>query len=94
MAKKPIGESVQELSQEVLQLKYELNPARAELERYELLIQRDKLNLLEDRVLELKRLKEEGERRHWQFVYILTGALTSLLVTVIVQLVMALLKKP
>lgn len=50
--------------------------------------------VLEDRVAELKRLKEEGEKRHWQFIYIIAGGMTTLLVTVIVQLVLALLKKP
>lgn len=51
------------------------------------------LAVLEDRVNELKKWKDEAEKRQWQFVYIFAGAMASLLVTVIVQLVLAWVKK-
>lgn len=54
----------------------------------------ERLAVIEDRVTELKRLKEEGERRHWQFLYIAAGAISMLLFNVIVQLLLALVRKP
>lgn len=50
--------------------------------------------VLEDRENELKNVKEESDKRQWQLVYIFAGAMASLLVTVIVQLVLAFVKKP
>ncbi len=51
------------------------------------------LVVIEERVNELKKAKEESDRRQWQFVYIFAGAMASLLVTVVVQLVLGLVKK-
>jgi len=49
--------------------------------------------VLEDRVVKLERRAEEADKRQWQFVYIFAGAMASLLVTVVVQLVLAWVKK-
>lgn len=49
---------------------------------------RDRVVAAEGTVTELKRWKEESEKRHWQFVYIFAGGMASLLVTVIVQLIL------
>ena len=43
--------------------------------------------MLEDRVNELKKSKEEAEKRRWQFAYIFAGAVATL-VRVIVQIVL------
>ncbi len=55
---------------------------------------RQPVAVLDAQVAELKRAKEEGDKRQWQFVYIFAGAMASLLVTVVVQLVLGLVKKP
>jgi hypothetical protein len=62
------------------------------IEKFEAELRR--IGVLEDRVNELKKGKEEADKRRWQFVYIFAGAVVTLLVTVVVQLVLALLKKP
>lgn len=49
--------------------------------------------VLEDRVAKLEKRAEEADKRQWQFVYIFAGAMASLLVTVVVQLVLAWVKK-
>jgi len=49
--------------------------------------------VLEDRMGKLEKRAEEADKRQWQFVYIFAGAMASLLVTVVVQLVLAWVKK-
>ncbi len=46
------------------------------------------LPVLDDRVDKLERHKDDSEKRRWQFVYIFAGAISTLLVTVIIQLVL------
>lgn len=64
-----------------------------ELDRADLVKVLERLAVLDDRVAELKRVREESDKRHWQFVYLFAGAMASLLVTVVVQLVLAAVKK-
>lgn len=59
-----------------------------ESERIDRLQLRERIAVLEDRVAVLKNGNEEHERRRWQFVYIFAGAVATLLVTVLVQLVL------
>ena len=47
----------------------------------------------EDRVNKLEKREEESDKRQWQFVYIFAGAMATLLVTLVVQLVLAWVKK-
>jgi len=54
---------------------------------------RERTAVLETRVEELERCKQEADKRQWQFVYIFAGGMATLLVTVVVQLVIAVLKK-
>lgn len=56
--------------------------------------QQERLAVVESQQADMKRAKEESDKRQWQFVYIFAGAMASLLVTVVVQLVLALFKKP
>jgi len=51
------------------------------------------MTAVEDRVAELKRVKEDGEKRHWQFVNTFSGAVASARVTVVLPLVLASVKK-
>jgi uncharacterized protein YceH (UPF0502 family) len=76
---------------ELLRLEFEL--FKEYIDQLELKGLRERLAILEDRVAELKRLKEESEKRHWQFVYIFAGGVASMLVAVIVQLVIAWVRK-
>ena len=75
-------------------LEKDIGSLQTEVEKYDPTSVRERLAVLEDRVHELKRIKDESEKRHWQFVYIFAGAMASLLVTVIVQLILAWVKKP
>jgi hypothetical protein len=52
-----------------------------------------RVTALEEKTNELKRQRDESDKRQWQFVYIFAGACASLLVTVIVQLVLAYFKR-
>jgi len=46
------------------------------------------LPIIADRVDRLERDRDESEKRRWQFAYIFAGAVATLLVTVLVQLVL------
>ena len=54
---------------------------------------RERLSVVESQQADLKKAKDEADKRQWQFVYIFAGAIASLLVTVVVQLVLAWVKK-
>ena len=75
------------------ELRRDVSHVVEELDRADLVKVLERLAVLDDRVAELKRMREESEKRHWQFVYIFAGAMASLLVTVVVQLVLAAVKK-
>lgn len=76
---------------EILRTEFDL--LKQQIDLVDLQRLREQVAVLENQVAELKRSKEESEKRHWQFVYIFAGAVASLLVTVIVQLVLAWAKK-
>lgn len=46
------------------------------------------LPVLDDKVGKLEKHIDDTEKRRWQFVYVFTGAVATLLVTVVVQLVL------
>ncbi len=54
---------------------------------------RERVAVLEGNVIDLRKAKDETEKRQWQFVYLFAGAMATLLVTVIVQLALFALKK-
>lgn len=54
---------------------------------------RDRVTAVETVSTDLKKGKEESEKRHWQFVYIAAGAGFALLSSFLVQLVFYFLKK-
>jgi hypothetical protein len=56
--------------------------------------QQERLAVVESQQADMKKAKEESDKRQWQFVYIFAGAMASLLVTVVVQLVLGFVKKP
>ena len=93
MPSKTSSEMIREMQQEIAYLKSTVISLEKELEKANLNDVRQQLAVLEDRVNELKRVKDESEKRQWQFVYIILGAIATLLVTVIVQLVIAWVKK-
>ncbi len=49
--------------------------------------------VLETRLAELERCKQEADKRQWQFVYIFAGGMATLLVTAVVQLLISVIKK-
>ncbi len=54
----------------------------------------ERVAVLESQQADAKKAKDESDKRQWQFVYIFAGAMATLLATVVVQLALALLKKP
>lgn len=93
MAEKSPTALAREAKEELVVLRGELSALQGEVEQAQLIQLRERLAVVESQVHELRRVREESEKRHWQFVYIFAGAMASLLVTVIVQLVLAQVKK-
>ena len=81
-------DSIRELQIEFAELRKDVQSHDTEFERLQFDQLRERLAVLEDRVNELKKSKEEAEKRRWQFAYIFAGAVATLLVSVIVQIVL------
>lgn len=92
-AKQATESALAELKAEDATLRQEVAVLRAQIDQSKALELIQRLTTLEAEVRELRRVREEAEKRHWQFVYIFAGAMVSLLVTVIVQLVLAQVRK-
>ena len=60
---------------------------REEAERLDPLQLRERLAVLEDRVAELRKSKEEADRRYWQFVVLFIGGLLTLAINLVVSFV-------
>ncbi len=73
--------------------KIELGLLSSKVDDLELLDLRDRVVALETTVAELKRHKEESEKRSWQFVYIVVGAGCAIAGGIVVQLVTSFLRK-
>jgi chromosome segregation ATPase len=91
---------IRETQQEVKVLAERVDGLRHELSQLSLPELRDRMSLLaerlavtEDRVNKLEKTKEEAEKRHWQFVYIVLGAALALLSSLLVNLLLLLVKK-
>jgi hypothetical protein len=91
---------IRETQQVVKVLAERVDGLRHELSQLSLPELRDRMSLLaerlavtEDRVNKLEKTKEEAEKRHWQFVYIVLGAALALLSSLLVNLLLLLVKK-
>jgi len=91
-AKSPI-EYAREIATDLAVLRAEYDTTSREYEKADLARLRERTAVLETRVAELERCKQDADKRQWQFVYIFAGGMATLLVTVLVQLVIAVLKK-
>ena len=58
-----------------------------EAERLNLPQLRERLAVLEDRVTELKKSKQETDRRYWQFVVLFVGGILTLAINLVVSFV-------
>lgn len=86
-------EALASLKSEVAALRSSVEVLRDRVDQSRLVERFHELTTVQTEVRELKHVREESDKRHWQFVYIFAGAMASLLVTVIVQLVLAAVKK-
>src|SRR5687768_8814848 len=91
---------IRDTQQEVKVLAERVDGLRHELSQMSLPELRDRvshlaerLSVAEDRVNKLEKVKEESEKRHWQFVYIVMGAALALLSSLVVNLLLPLVKK-
>ena len=93
MARQTTAELAQQLQEQLITLQAEFDVSKKELQYYELQQLRERLVVLEFQVAELKRSKEESEKRHWQFVYIFSGGMVTLFVSLLVQLIVSMIRK-
>jgi hypothetical protein len=60
---------------------------RTHVDSFDLLSLRERVAVLESQVVELKRNKEESEKRYWQFVVLFVGGLLTLAINVTVSFI-------
>ena len=69
-------------------LRAEYDSTSRKFDEFDLVDSRQRTAVLETRVLELVRCKQEADKRQWQFVYITLGVIGSLLSGLVVQLLL------
>lgn len=94
MAGKSAIEVAREVKDELVVVRSQVDTLRGELDDAQLFTLRERVVTLETEVRELKRVREEADRRHWQFAFVAAGVLGTLVVQVVVQLVLAAVRKP
>ena len=93
LASKSPTEYAHEIATDVAVLRAKYDATVREYEKADLLKLRERIAVLEARVVELERCKQEADKRQWQFVYIFAGGMATLLVSAIVQLLISVIKK-
>ena len=81
-------EMIQEARLQIESLQTSFAFREKELAKFDMSLLREDLAVLKSRLDKLETHIEETDKRRWQFVYIFAGAVATLLVTVIVQLVL------
>ena len=81
-------EMIQEARVQIESLQTGFKFREQELAKYNLSQLREEIAVFKSRLDKLENHVEETDKRRWQFVYIFAGAIATLLVTVIVQLVL------
>lgn len=81
-------EMIQESRLQIESLQTGFEFREKELAKFDMALFREDLAVLKSRLDKLEKHIEETDKRRWQFVYIFAGAVATLLVTVIVQLVL------
>lgn len=81
-------ELIREARLQIESLQTGFNFREKELAKFDMPLFREDLAVLKSRLDKLENHVEETDKRRWQFVYIFAGAVATLLVTVIVQLVL------
>ena len=88
-----VSETVDQIKTNMTELRKDVQRHDKEFDQLAPSQMRERIAVLEAHLADLKRAKDESDKRQWQFVYIFAGAMASLLVTVVVQLVLAMVKK-
>ena len=79
--------SIQEVQIQLAELKQRVGTFRDEIDRVNLIELIRKVAVLEQRLNELKRLKDETDRRYWQFVVLFIGGLITLGINLVVSFI-------
>lgn len=80
-------EMAHEAQKQIATLRAEFDIRQTVLEKLNLSELRERIAVLEDRVTELKKSKEEADRRYWQFVVLFVGGILTLAINLVVSFV-------
>ncbi len=80
-------EMAHEAHKQIAEMRAEVDARISGLDKLNLLELRERLAVLEDRVAELRKSKEEADRRRWQFVVLFVGGLLTLAINLVVSFV-------
>ena len=87
MAESKISQLARQTELDLAVLQAEVQALREMLLGGDLANIRERLAVLEDRVTELKKSKEEADRRYWQFVVLFIGGILTLAINLVVSFV-------
>ncbi len=93
MAESKVEQLARETELELALVKKDVEAIRKDIDAANLNQLRERVAVLESQQADARKAKDESDKRQWQFVYIFAGAMASLLVTVVVQLVLSWVKK-
>lgn len=87
MAESKISQLARQTELDLAVLQAEVQALREMLLGGDLANIRERLAVLEDRVTELRKSKEEADRRYWQFVVLFIGGILTLAINLVVSFV-------
>ena len=80
-------EMAHEAHKQIAQMRSEFDARISGLDKLNLLELRERLAILEDRITELRKSKEEADRRYWQFVVLFIGGILTLAINLVVSFI-------
>ncbi len=87
MAESKVSQLARQTELDLAVLQQEVQSLRDKIASGDLPSVRERLAVLEDRVTELKKSKEEADRRYWQFVVLFIGGILTLAINLVVSFV-------
>lgn len=87
MAESKITELARRTELDLAVLRNDVDSLQEKLTEAGLKVLSERLAVLEDRVTELRKSKEEADRRYWQFVVLFVGGILTLAINLVVSFV-------
>lgn len=87
MAESKVEQLARETEKELALIKKDGEALQKDIDQADLNQVRERIAVLEERVVELKKMREESEKRYWQFVVLFVGGLITLGINIAVSFI-------